>query len=240
MPLAVLLQPVVALALISTPSRPPLRQGSLTEAEVSDASYVMRATLPRHVSCRIRAAPTMGFGLTDRESARLSQMKRTDEPLVEEVRGLYIVGATGGLVFGPLLFGSSLLGMIVGVQVGPSLAFTGGPRGERMRATGWESWRLWGIQVRRARRAWLVTRREAEARGLTPLLRCSCVESSRPGASAKAVLRRPRLLRPQLCLASPAPDQAQGGLQSQPQPRPIGRCVLDGRPNRPYFRCRCS
>ena len=110
----------------------------------------------------------MGFGLTDREAARLSQMKRTDEPLEEEVRGLYIVGATGGLVLGPLLFGSSILGMIVGVQVGPSLAFTGG---ERMRATGWESWRLWGIQVRRSRRAWLIARREAEARGLTPLLR---------------------------------------------------------------------
>ena len=100
-------------------------------------------------------------------------MKRRDEPLEEEVRGLYIVGATGGLVLGPLLFGSSFLGMIVGVQVGPSLAFTGGPRGERMRATGWESWRLWGIQVRRARRAWLVARRVAEARGLAPLLRCT-------------------------------------------------------------------
>ena len=74
--------------------------------------------------------------------------------------------------------------MIVGVQVGPSLAFTGGPRGERMRATGWESWRLWGIQVQRARRAWAVARREAEARGLTTLLRCSYVENSRPEASA--------------------------------------------------------
>ena len=71
--------------------------------------------------------------------------------------------------------------MIVGVQVGPSLAFTGG---ERMRATGWESWRLWGIQVRRSRRAWLIARREAEARGLTPLLRCSYVENSRPESSA--------------------------------------------------------
>ena len=151
-----LLRPV-ALALLATTSRLPLRQG----LRVPDA----------HVNCRARAAPTMGFGLSDRESARFSQMKRTDEPLEEEVRGLYIVGATGGFVLGPLLFGSSFLGMIVGVQVGPSLAFTGGPRGERMRATGWESWRLWGIQVRRARRALVVARREAEARGLTPLLR---------------------------------------------------------------------
>ena len=187
----------VALALLATSSRSPLRPDA-------------------HASCRAKAAPTMGFGLTDREAARLSQMKRTDEPLEEEVRGLYIVGATGGLVLGPLLFGSSILGMIVGVQVGPSLAFTGG---ERMRATGWESWRLWGIQVRRSRRAWLIARREAEARGLTPLLRCSYVENSRPEASAG--------LPSSFDTPPPAPDQPHSGLQPRPastnrQPQLIG------------------
>ena len=218
-----LLRPV-ALALLATTSRLPLRQG----LRVPDA----------HVNCRARAAPTMGFGLSDRESARFSQMKRTDEPLEEEVRGLYIVGATGGFVLGPLLFGSSFLGMIVGVQVGPSLAFTGGPRGERMRATGWESWRLWGIQVRRARRALVVARREAEARGLTPLLR--------RGSMGKQPPRQRLRLRPlgHLVLQCAPPHQRQitPRAASQPrqprqprQPQPIGgaRPVLAGRPRCP-------
>ena len=112
-----------------------------------------------------------GFGLSDREMARLAQMKRPDEPLDEEVRGLSVLGATGGFLVGPILFGSSLLGLVIGVQLGPVLAFMEGPRGDRVRAAGWEAWRIWRIQVKRAGKAWLAVEREAEARGVTRVLR---------------------------------------------------------------------
>lgn len=114
------------------------------------------------------------FGLSEREMARLAQMKRPDEPLDEEVRGLYVLGATGGFVFGPILFGSSVLGLVIGVQLGPLLAFVEGPRGERIRAAGWESWRLWRIQADRANKTWAIVQREAEERGVTEVLRRAC------------------------------------------------------------------
>ena len=44
-----------------------------------------------------------GFGLSEREMKRLSQMKRSDEPLEEEVKGLYVLGAVAGIALGPLL-----------------------------------------------------------------------------------------------------------------------------------------
>ena len=66
------------------------------------------------------------FGLNAREAARLSQMKRRDEPLEQEVRGLYILGAAGGLLLGATLVRSPALGLILGVQLAPLLAFMEG------------------------------------------------------------------------------------------------------------------
>ena len=88
-----------------------------------------------------------GFGLNAREMARLSQMKRRDEPLEEEVRGLYVLGAAGGLVLGVTVVRSVLLGLIIGVQLAPLLAFMEGAQGERVRLAGWETWRLCQIQA---------------------------------------------------------------------------------------------
>ena len=52
------------------------------------ASYSLSgpALTPRLIGAPLMKLP--GFGLNDREMARLSQMKRRDEPLEEKVRGL--------------------------------------------------------------------------------------------------------------------------------------------------------
>jgi hypothetical protein len=58
-------------------------------------------------------------------------MKRRDEPLEQEVRGLYILGAAGGLLLGATVVRSPALGLILGVQLAPLLAFMeGAPRSE--------------------------------------------------------------------------------------------------------------
>lgn len=66
-----------------------LRHGSTTSFSLSGPALV-----PRLIGAPLMKLP--GFGLNDREMARLSQMKRRDEPLEEEVRGLYVLGAAGG------------------------------------------------------------------------------------------------------------------------------------------------
>eukprot|EP00962_Isochrysis_galbana_P012799 scaffold3629_cov96-Isochrysis_galbana.AAC.1 len=55
-----------------------------------------------------------GFGLSKRERTRLSRLRRPDEPLEEELRGLALIGAVAGALFlgGPL-------GLLVGFNVGP-------------------------------------------------------------------------------------------------------------------------
>ena len=90
------------------------------------------AWVRRGATLRLRLAKTHpqmklpDFGLNAREAARLSQMKRRDEPLEQEVRGLYILGAAGGLLLGATLVRSPFLGLILGVQLAPLLAFMEG------------------------------------------------------------------------------------------------------------------
>jgi hypothetical protein len=54
------------------------------------------------------------FGLSKRERTRLSRLRRPDEPLEEELRGLALIGAVAGALFlgGPL-------GALFGYNVGP-------------------------------------------------------------------------------------------------------------------------
>mmetsp|Transcript_775 Transcript_775/g.2391 ORF Transcript_775/g.2391 Transcript_775/m.2391 type:complete len:243 (+) Transcript_775:272-1000(+) len=75
-----------------------------------------------------------GFGLSKRERTRLSRLRRPDEPLEEELRGLALIGAVAGALFlgGPL-------GLLVGFNVGPWTAMLDGQLGERMRLAGWEA-----------------------------------------------------------------------------------------------------
>ena len=54
---------------------------------------------------------------------------------------------------------------------GPILAFVYGPRGERVRMAAWEVWRCWRVQAKRAGKAWRVVEHEAEALGVTRVLR---------------------------------------------------------------------
>lgn len=131
------------------------------------------------------------FGLNAREAARLSQMKRRDEPLEQEVRGLYILGAAGGLFLGATVVRSPPLGLILGVQLAPLLAFMEGAQGERVRLAGWETWRLYQIQRARGEKTWRSVQREAEARGVSPALRRAWARvvgwNERTGASRNAI-----------------------------------------------------
>ena len=108
---------------------------------ISPAWVRRGATLGQRVGTTHLQMKLPDFGLNAREMARLSQMKRRDEPLEEEVRGLYVLGAAGGLVLGVTVVRSVLLGLIIGVQLAPLLAFMEGSRGERVRLAGWETWR---------------------------------------------------------------------------------------------------
>lgn len=158
---------------------------------ISPAWVRRGATLGQRVGTTHLQMKLPDFGLNAREMARLSQMKRRDEPLEEEVRGLYVLGAAGGLVLGVTVVRSVLLGLIIGVQLAPLLAFMEGSRGERVRLAGWETWRLCQIQLRRSEKGWGVVQREAEARGVSPALRRAWARvlgwNERTGASRRAL-----------------------------------------------------
>ena len=70
-----------------------------------------------------------------RISQRLSEMKRADEPLEEESRGLCVLGAVGGALVlkGPF-------GALMGSQLAPMLATVKGPTGDKIRQAGWATW----------------------------------------------------------------------------------------------------
>ena len=56
------------------------------------------------------------FGLSKRERTRLSRLRRQDEPLEEELRGLALIGA----IVGVILLGGPL-GILFGYNAGPLL-----------------------------------------------------------------------------------------------------------------------
>lgn len=90
---------------------------------------------------------------------RFSNMKRADTPLDEEVRGLRLACGAVGVVFGPLIIGSSIVGLVLGLIASAYLIQAEGAKG------------LWareiGAQVA-AKIAWVKS--EAEARNITGVL----------------------------------------------------------------------
>jgi hypothetical protein len=143
-------------------------------------------------SSRLRTppAPAARFGMSEREMRRLSLMRGVDEPLQEEIEGLIVLGGVVGLATGGPLFRSPLLGMILGLQLSPLLAFTTGPRGDRLRAAGWDAHVRWRQAVKRAREGWATILTESERRGLTrrlvALRRRASEWNERVGLSARA------------------------------------------------------
>jgi hypothetical protein len=137
----------------------------------------VRGPLARHPtrmplqSCRTGPPALATFGMDGRQIKRLSEMKRADEPLSEELEGLVVLGAASGfLLIGPA-FGSPVLGALLGVQAAPLFAFAGGRTGERARAVGWEVNVEWQRGRKAALRLWTSAQRVSERRGLTRQLR---------------------------------------------------------------------
>ena len=71
---------------------PPLNTDHTLCPTISPAWVRRGATLGLRLAKTHPQMKLPDFGLNAREAARLSQMKRRDEPLEQEVRGLYILG----------------------------------------------------------------------------------------------------------------------------------------------------
>ena len=75
------------------------------------------------------------MGIDARAMKRMSEMKRADEPLEEEMLGLCVVGVGVGA-----LAGGGAIGALLGSQLAPMLAQVQGPNGETFRKAGWATW----------------------------------------------------------------------------------------------------
>ncbi|KAL3893927.1 MAG: hypothetical protein SGPRY_013954, partial [Prymnesium sp.] len=125
---------------------------------------------------------------------RMSQMLRPDEPLEEELHGLAGLGAIFGLIVGGPLFGSLLLGMVLGVQLAPALGFIEGGRGDQIRASGWRAARSMARVFFEVHQAWDALETCAHRMGLAKVLRrivrsmvaVARVIERRVGATSKA------------------------------------------------------
>lgn len=124
------------------------------------------------------------FGLTEREMRRLSTMRTREDPLVEELLGILILGSMLGLHFG-LRLDRPLLGFILGFsQIGPVIGFSPGPLGSAARLAGWQAWRqsrrllalAWWVRRIAQREAglWLMLCREAERIGIFKMTKLVC------------------------------------------------------------------
>lgn len=80
-----------------------------------------------------------GGGMDARAQQRLTELKRADEPLVEELRGLSVLGVLGGFFLLPVIGFDPWLGMLLGWQFAPLLAVAEGSVGESCRKAGWEA-----------------------------------------------------------------------------------------------------
>lgn len=78
-------------------------------------------------------------GMDARAAQRLTELKRADEPLVEELRGLSVLGVLGGFFLLPVIGFDPWLGMLLGWQFAPLLAVAEGSVGESCRKAGWEA-----------------------------------------------------------------------------------------------------
>jgi hypothetical protein len=103
-------------------------------------------------------------------SVHPDDMRRADDPLQEEIRGLQMIGGVLGFVFGPLLCGSGVLGIFLGVMLGNYLAFIDGRRGAMLREAGWQVFGHVATGRRRTHELWTSLRESAQARGVPEAL----------------------------------------------------------------------
>jgi len=92
-------------------------------------------------------------------------MKRADLPLNEEVLALKAVGGITGLLLGPLLFRSALLGACLGVYCAHTLAFERSRRGARARELGYQLAKLYHRSCARVESGLHWMRHEASSLG---------------------------------------------------------------------------
>lgn len=105
-------------------------------------------------------------------SVNPDDMRRADEPLEEEIRGLQVLGGITGFLVGPHVCGSSVLGIFFGILLGKYLAMAEGRRGAQFRELGWQVSVLYVAQRQRAQELWVAARATAQERGM-PEAMCS-------------------------------------------------------------------
>ncbi|KAL1528215.1 hypothetical protein AB1Y20_009574 [Prymnesium parvum] len=149
-----------------------------------------------HTAARPDAAPVRtspvylqgGFGFDDRQMKRFNEMKRADEPLEEELKGLALLGGGAAWLLAASLGCSTWLALLLAFQAfeaAPLLATNQGKLGHRARAAGWAT----------TKRVQAVAR-EAERRGVTAWCRTRVDElrqwdaRTRTSAKLKEGLRR--------------------------------------------------
>jgi len=116
-----------------------LRCGTAVITVLACCSTALRLPHRAQTSHRARTPQPVasGFDWGAREIKRMSLMVHADEPLEAELQGLGAIGGAAGLMVGPRLLGSGVLGFILGAQLAPTLGFVEGPRGDGFRAAGW-------------------------------------------------------------------------------------------------------
>lgn len=150
-------------------------------------SWAWRPTM----SLRTTPPLAMSFGLSEREMRRMAAMKTVDEPLEEEIEGLCVISAAAGALLGLPLFGSPMLGAVLGVQVGPLIAFTSGPTGENLRRAGWHSHKHWRAAIGRVRSGCAKVRLWSDRSGLTSRLvriRARLVELDKSSGASRRLM----------------------------------------------------
>ena len=96
-------------------------------------------TLPQQPRSRPASMVLPTMGLTEREQARLSAMRCTDEPLIEEMGGVFLLfGMLGAKTFGPI---GALLGSF---HLAPGIILCESHRSSTspVLAAGWHTWRF--------------------------------------------------------------------------------------------------
>mgnify|MGYP006133638305 CR=1 FL=1 len=121
--------------------------------------------------CTITATATVPRSFGARMSVRPEDMKRADEPLQEEIRGLQVLSGAVGFVVGPPLVGSSVLGIFCGILLGNFLIFQEGRSGAAARELGWSVARALEYITQRALQLWESACAAARERGVPDMLR---------------------------------------------------------------------
>ena len=166
--------------LLLAPAVAALTQPALRLTPSPMRAHHHRAQLPRSTfaakprGCARPAGSSSGAAAPPRMMATdFSSMKRADEPLDEEVNGLRLALGAFGVFFGPLLVGSSLIGLVLGLAAATFLIDADG-------ATG-----LWAREI--GAQVWAVIARlkaEADTRNLPDVLRAARARAAKLGAAA--------------------------------------------------------